>query len=110
MWLEKRGAVRANSKYCHPSGPETSNLARQPLPSSDQFLPAQFICPGSGTRDNVGQAIAMAQQEPILVRRQNSRRESRPVQHRPKTVTGTGEVVPHGSGIEARVDAAEEHL
>src|SRR6185503_18846910 len=87
-----------------------AHLGRETPAPGDELLRRELIGARGGALDQIGDAVARAQQLALLRRVQLSRREPGGVQRGPETVSRTREVMPGGAGIEARVDAAEQHF
>src|ERR1700730_2367126 len=105
----ERRPVGGDTDDRQPPGTQPRGLRAQRATALAQLLRAQFVRPGRGAGDDVGEAEPEVEKLFLLVRTQQARRERGPVRRRSEAVPRAGEVVPGGGGVQARVDAREQH-
>jgi len=84
------------------------DLGSQAPAPGDEFDRRQLVRRRGRAVDEVGDAVAAFQQQPLLRRMQQSRREPGGVKRRPEAIAGTGEVVPGGGRVKPGIDPAEQ--
>jgi hypothetical protein len=106
----ERRAIGPHADESDRAGPEAADLGGKLLSTGDELGVGELIGRRGGAIDQVGEAIAQAEQLRVLGGMKQARRESRRVQRRPEAVAGAREVKARRGGIEAWVDAAEQDL
>jgi len=89
---------------------KSSHPPFEPAPASAEFIKRELRGRGRRSRYQIRDAATAVEQRLRLPWVQTPRRESGRVQRWPESVAGTREMVPGRSGIEPRIDAAEEHV
>ena len=74
-----------------------------------KFVVGEFIGAGGGALDDVGDAEFEIEKEGFFKGGEETRGEAAAVKSGPEAVAGAAEVVADGSGVEAGVDAGEQH-
>jgi len=85
------------------------DLGSQAPAPGDEFDRRQLVRRRGRAVDEVGDAVAAFQQQPLLRRMQQSRREPGGVKRGPEAIAGTGEMVPGGRRVKPGIDPAEQH-
>jgi hypothetical protein len=106
----ERRPVRGDAEDGQPPGAVPPDLRRQDLTAGDDLGGGQLVGTGRPARHEVRDALSVPEQEVLLGGAQLAGHEPGPVQRRPEAVAGAGEVVAGGRRVQARVDAAEQHV
>src|SRR5437867_2674560 len=104
------GTEGTHAEERHHGRTETADDAADPPGAGSELSLGQLGCPRRGPRHQIGDAEPGLQQLALLERRELPAREERAVERLPEPVAGPSEVMADGARVEARVDAAEEHL
>ncbi len=102
-------AVGADAEKCHRRWTIAPHFCSEPSAAGDEFLRRELIGARGGAIHQVGDAIAALEQLALFRRMQQPVAEARRMQRGPEAVAGPREVVPRGGGVEAGIDADEEH-
>jgi hypothetical protein len=86
-----------------------SHTLAQELRSLAKLLAGELIGARSRTRDKVRDTKAIVQEFAILCRHEESLSETSAKERTPESISGTGEMVTCRPGVEAGIDATEEH-
>ena len=89
-------------------GRQRLTLACEALAAGAKFVVGEFIGPGGGALDDVGDAEFEVEKEGSFERGEEPRSKAAAVKSRPEAVAGPAEVAADGGGVEAGVDAGEE--
>jgi hypothetical protein len=101
-------AVGSNAEEGDDARAIAPDLGRETLASGEELGGCDLLGAGRRPVDEIGDAVAVAQQLALLGWMQQARAEAGAMQRRPETVARTGEVMPGKRGIQARIDADEE--
>lgn len=104
----KSVAVGANAEEGDDPGAIAPDLGRETLASCGELGRGDFFGHGGRAVDEIGDAVAVAQQFALLGRMQQAGAEARAVQRRPEAVARAGEVMASESRIETWIDTDEE--
>lgn len=94
----------------HPGGSVKAQLTLETVTAVHELTVGELGRVGRRSRNDICEATPHLEQLRVLRREVDARGKPGRVQSRPKTVSGSGEMMTHCSRIESRIDAAEEHL
>ena len=103
-------AIGADAEKGDALRPIAPDLGDEAAPAGDEFGRRELVGARRGAIDEVGDAVAIAQEQPLFGGVELARREAGGVQRRPEAVSRAREVMSGGAGVEARIDAAEKYL
>lgn len=106
----KSGPVRPDSDNCNEARPIASNLSLEPSSSRTQLAVVELGSSHRGARDEIGDAATEREKFALLRRLEPSRCETGRVQGRPEAIAGPREMVSGRRGVQAGVDADEQHI
>lgn len=102
-------SIRADPENRDPPWPVPGDLAPQSRATGLKLTQRQLVRRGGGPGHQVGNAAPECRQVDVFIRGQQARSEPGREKGRPEPVPRPREVVTGRTGVEPRVDAAEEH-
>jgi hypothetical protein len=110
MGPSERDAVGAYSDHGDTSRTKAADLPGESLAAGAELIVWELRGSRGGARYEVGDADFLVEQQFLFPRLKQSLSEAGAVQRGPEPVAGPGKVMTRSRGVEAGIDAAEEHL
>jgi hypothetical protein len=85
------------------------DLRFKPSPARAKFVVRELISTGRGTFNDIGNAISKIKKKRPLKGRKKAWSKSAAKKSRPKSIARPAKMPPDGRGVEAGIDAREEH-
>ncbi len=105
----ERRAVGAETDYGNPSRFVASHFSLERATSRDKLFIAQLGCSGCCSPNERRYAISRFEQQVVFPWSQNTLGEPSGMKRRPEAISGTREMQPRRTGVQAGVDPAEEN-
>ena len=109
-WTIKGDPIARDADNCGDRGLKAAYFFRQHFDAGAQFLGIQFIGSGCRAADEIGDSVAIFQQPIPLPWREQSVGESAGEERGPEAIARPAEMMADGGGVEAGIDADEQHL
>ena len=106
----ERHPERPDPEHRHTVRPVSVHLSREATATAAKLGDRELVGGGRGPCHQIGDAQLRVEQSPLLPGSHQLIGEARVVERAPETIARPGEMMARGSRVEARIDAAEEHV